>query len=94
MRSPTQRVAQAKAEERRAMAVAHEQEMRARTQEMQAKVVEAQAEVPQALAVALREGKLGVMDYYTMNNVLVDTSMRENIAKSGVVPVKPEEPKR
>ena len=88
------RVAQAKAEERRAMAVAHEQEMRARTQEMQAKVVEAQAEVPQALAVALREGKLGVMDYYTMNNVLADTSMRENIAKSGVVPVKPEEPKR
>ena len=85
---------EAKAEERRAMAVAHEQEMRARTQEMQAKVVEAQAEVPQALAVALREGKLGVMDYYTMNNVLADTSMRENIAKSGVVPVKPEEPKR
>ncbi|HWR28617.1 MAG TPA: flotillin-like protein FloA [Negativicutes bacterium] len=88
------KVAQAKAEERRAMAVAHEQEMRARTQEMQAKVVEAQAEVPQALAFALREGRLGVMDYYTMNNVLADTSMRENIAKPGVVPIKPEEPKR
>jgi len=88
------KVAQAKAEERRAMAVAHEQEMRARTQEMQAKVVEAQAEVPQALAFALREGRLGVMDYYTMNNVLADTSMRENIAKPGVIPIKPEEPKR
>ena len=88
------RVAQAKAEERRAMAVAHEQEMRARTQEMQAKVVEAQAEVPQALAMALREGRLGVMDYYTMNNVLADTGMRENIAKTGSVPIKPEEPKR
>ena len=88
------RVAQAKAEERRAMAVAHEQEMRARTQEMQAKVVEAQAEVPQALATALREGRLGVMDYYTMNNVLADTSMRENIAKPGTVPLKPEDNKK
>ena len=87
-------VAQAKAEERRAMAVAHEQEMRARTQEMQAKVVEAQAEVPQALAVALREGKLGVMDYYTMHNVMADTSMRENIAKGGAMPIKPDETKR
>ena len=88
------KVAQAKAEERRAMAVAHEQEMRARTQEMQAKVVEAQAEVPQALAQALREGKLGVMDYYNMNNILADTGMRENIAKSSPVSIKPEEPKR
>ena len=88
------RVAQAKAEERRAMAVAHEQEMRARTQEMQAKVVEAQAEVPQALAVALREGKLGVMDYYTMHNVMADTSMRENIAKGGAMPIKSDETKR
>ena len=88
------KVAQAKAEERRAMAVAHEQEMRARTQEMQAKVVEAQAEVPQALAAALREGRLGVMDYYTMNNVLADTSMRENIAKSGPATLKPEDPKK
>ncbi len=88
------KVAQAKAEERRAMAVAHEQEMRARTQEMQAKVVEAQAEVPQALAQALREGRLGVMDYYNMNNILADTGMRENIAKTSPVSIKPEEPKR
>ena len=88
------KVAQAKAEERRAMAVAFEQEMRAKTQEMQAKVVEAQAEVPQALAVALREGKLGVMDYYNMNNVLADTGMRENIAKAAPVSIKPEDSKR
>ena len=88
------KVAQAKAEERRAMAVAHEQEMRARTQEMQAKVVEAQAEVPQALGAALREGRLGVMDYYTMNNVLADTSMRENIAKPGTASLKPEDNKK
>ena len=77
------RIAQAKAEERRAMAVAKEQEMKAHTQEMQAKVVEAQAEVPQALASALREGKLGVMDYYNMNNIIADTQMRNNIAGSG-----------
>lgn len=92
------RVAQAKAEERRAMAVAKEQEMKAFTQEMQAKVVEAQAEVPQALSVALREGRMGVMDYYNMNNVLADTSMRETIAKTGPAapppPSKPEEPKK
>jgi uncharacterized protein YqfA (UPF0365 family) len=74
------RIAQAKAEERRAMAVAKEQEMKAYTQEMQAKVVEAQAEVPLALAVALKEGKLGVMDYYSMNNIIADTQMRNNIA--------------
>ncbi|WP_038153094.1 flotillin-like protein FloA [Veillonella montpellierensis] len=75
-------IAQARAEERRAMAVAKEQEMRAYTQEMQAKVVEAQAEVPQALSQALREGRLGVMDYYTMNNVLADTKMREAIGQT------------
>lgn len=80
------RIAQARAEERRAMAVAKEQEMRAYTQEMQAKVVEAQAEVPHALAVALQEGRLGVMDYYNMNNVLADTQMRETIAKAGPSP--------
>lgn len=74
------RIAQAKAEERRAMAVAKEQEMIASVQEMRAKVVEAEAEVPQAMAAALREGKLGVMDYYNMKNVLADTSMRESIA--------------
>jgi uncharacterized protein YqfA (UPF0365 family) len=79
------RIAQAKAEERRAMAVAQEQEMRAFTQEMQAKVVESQADVPKALAVALKEGRIGVMDYYNMNNVLADTQMRETIAKAGPV---------
>ncbi|QDR80941.1 flotillin-like protein FloA [Sporomusa termitida] len=90
------RIAQAKAEERRAMAVAQEQEMRAFTQEMQAKVVEAQADVPKALAVALKEGRMGVMDYYNMNNVLADTQMRETIAKAGPVDLTPkaDEPKK
>ena len=74
------KIAQAKAEERRAMAVAGEQEMKAKTQEMRAKVVEAEAEVPMAMAQALREGKLGVMDYYNMQNVISDTRMREAIA--------------
>ena len=73
------RIAQAKAEERRAMAVAKEQEMRAYTQEMQAKVIESQAEVPQALAAALREGKLGALDYYNLSNLMADTKMRETI---------------
>src|SRR6267143_164179 len=74
------RVAQAKAEVRRAAAVAVEQEMRARTQEMRAKVVEAEALVPQAMADAFRSGNLGVMDYVRMKNVQADTSMRESIA--------------
>ena len=74
------KIAQAKAEERRAMAVANEQEMKARTQEMRAKVVEAEAQVPLAMSQALREGKLGVMDYYNMQNVISDTRMREAIA--------------
>lgn len=77
------RIAQAKAEERRAMAMAKEQEMKAAVQEMRAKVVEAEAEVPQAMAHALREGKLGVMDYYNMQNVMSDTEMRDAIAKLG-----------
>ncbi len=80
------RIAEAKAEERRAMAVALEQEMRAKTQEMKALVVEAEAEVPKAMANALREGKLGVMDYYNMQNVQADTAMRNAIGgadKSG-----------
>ena len=77
------RIAQAKAEERRAMAVAREQEMKASVQEMRAKVVEAEAEVPRAMAQALREGKLGVMDYYNMQNILADTQMRGNIAQTG-----------
>jgi uncharacterized protein YqfA (UPF0365 family) len=75
------RIAQAKAEERRAMAVAREQEMIAAVQEMRAKVVEAEAEIPRALAQALREGKLGVMDYYNMQNIYADTQMRDSIAK-------------
>lgn len=83
------RIAQAKAEERRAMAVAKEQEMRASVQEMRAKVVEAEAEVPKALADALRQGHMGVMDYYNLQNVMADTQMRETIAKAG--PVKPED---
>ena len=77
------RIAQAKAEERRAMAVAKEQEMKASVEEMRAKVVEAEAEVPRALAQALREGKLGVMDYFNMQNIISDTQMRGNIAQTG-----------
>lgn len=69
-------IAQAKAEERRAMAVAKEQEMRA-------SVVESEAEVPRAMAYALREGKLGIMDYYDMQNVIADTSMRSSISNAG-----------
>ena len=77
------RIAQAKAEERRAMAVAREQEMKAAAQEQRAKVIEAEAEVPKAMAAALREGKLGVLDYYQMQNTIADTSMRESIASLG-----------
>jgi uncharacterized protein YqfA (UPF0365 family) len=73
-------IAQAQAEIRRAAAVAVEQEMKARVQEMQAKVVEAQAQVPLAMAEAFRAGKLGVMDYYKMENVQSDTQMRSSIA--------------
>ncbi|ANC77919.1 MAG: flotillin-like protein FloA [Bacillota bacterium] len=75
-------IAQAKAEERRAMAVAKEQEMKARVQEMRAKVVEAEAEVPMALAEALRSGNMGFMDYMNMKNIMADTTMRESISKS------------
>lgn len=75
------KIAEAKAEERRAMAVAREQEMRAETQAMRARVVESEAEVPLAMAQALKEGKLGVMDYYNMRNVLADTDMRSSISK-------------
>ena len=74
-------IAQAKAEERRAMAVANEQEMKAKAQEARAKVIEAEAEVPKAMAEAFRSGNLGIMDYYRMKNIEADTSMRENIAK-------------
>lgn len=75
------KVAQARAETRRAMAVAQEQEMKARAEEMHAKVIEAEAQVPLAIAQAFREGKLGVMDYYTLRNIQADTSMREHIGK-------------
>lgn len=71
------RVAQARAEQRRATAVAKEQEMKAYTQEMKAKVVEAQAKVPTAMADALMNGRLGVMDYYRLKNVDADTAMRK-----------------
>ncbi|MFL2983307.1 MAG: flotillin-like protein FloA [Candidatus Neomarinimicrobiota bacterium] len=77
------RVAQAKAETRRAMAVAEEQEMTAKVQEMQAKVVEAESEVPQAMAYAFREGNMGIMDYYKMENIKSDTTMRDSIADTG-----------
>ncbi|GGZ40890.1 UPF0365 protein [Echinicola pacifica] len=75
------KVAEARAEERRAMAVALEQEMKARNVEMRAKVIEAEAEIPMALAEAFRSGNLGVMDYYRMENIKSDTEMRESIAK-------------
>ena len=74
-------IAQAKAEERRAMAIAVEQEMKAKAQEMKAKVIEAEAEVPMAMAEAFRNGNLGIMDYYKMQNIKADTEMRESIAK-------------
>ncbi len=74
------KVAQAKAESRRAMAVAAEQEMQAKVQEMRAKVTEAEAEVPQAMAQAFRDGNIGIMDYYRMQNIESDTSMRKSIS--------------
>lgn len=77
-------IAQAKAEERRAIAIAMEQEMKAEVQKMKAKVVEAEAGVPMAIADALRSGNLGVLDYYKMQNVLADTGMKENIAKTNL----------
>ncbi len=77
------RIAQARAEERRAMAVAKEQEMKASVEEMRAKVVEAEAEVPKAMSQALKEGNLGVMDYYNMKNILADTQMRDSISNLG-----------
>ena len=75
------KIAQAKAEERRAMAVAREQEEIAEVQHMRAKVIEAEAEVPLAMAEAFRQGNLGVMDYYNMRNILADTQMRSSISK-------------
>ncbi len=77
------RIDQAEADKRiyQAMAVAREQEMKALVQEMKAKVVEAEAEIPKAIAQALKEGKLGVFDYYQLRNIQADTSMRESISK-------------
>jgi uncharacterized protein YqfA (UPF0365 family) len=76
------KIAQAKAEERRAMAVATEQEMKARVEEMRAKVVEAEAEVPLAMSEALRSGNMGVMDYMNIQNIMADTDMRDSIGKA------------
>ena len=73
-------IAQAKAEERRAMAIALEQEMKAKAQEARAKVIEAEAELPRAMAEAFTNGNLGIMDYYRMKNVQADTNMRDMIA--------------
>ena len=81
-------IAQAKAEERRAMAVALEQEMKAKAQEARAKVIEAEADVPKALAEAFRNGNLGVMDYLKYKNIEADTAMRDSIAKPGNKPPK------
>ena len=74
------KIAQAKAEERRAMAVAYEQEMQARVAEMRAKVVENEAKIPLAMATAFEKGNLGIMDYYRMKNIMADTQMRSSIA--------------
>lgn len=77
------KVANARAEERRAMAVASEQEMRSKAQEARAKVIEAEAQLPLAMAEAFRSGNLGIMDYYRMQNLKSDTDMRESISKPG-----------
>ena len=74
-------IAQARAEEKRAMAVALEQEMKAKAQEARAKVILAETEIPLAIADAFRKGNLGIMDYYKIKNIQADTDMRENIAK-------------
>ncbi len=73
-------IAQAKAEEKRAMAVANEQEMKAKAQESRANVIQAEAEIPKAIAESFRSGNLGIMDYYKFKNIQADTSMRESIA--------------
>jgi uncharacterized protein YqfA (UPF0365 family) len=75
-------IAQAKAEEKRAMAVALEQEMKAKGQEARAKVIEAEVQIPLAMAEAFRSGNLGIMDYYRLKNIDADTQMRDSIAKS------------
>lgn len=87
------RVAEAKAEERRAMAVAVEQEMKAKSQEARSQVILAEAEVPRAMAQALKNGYLGVMDYYRMQNIKADTGMRSVIAEEGKETTTISEPK-
>ena len=74
-------IAQARAEERRAMAVALEQEMKAKAQEARAQVIEAESQIPLAMAEAFRNGNLGIMDYYRMRNIQADTQMRETLGK-------------
>jgi uncharacterized protein YqfA (UPF0365 family) len=74
-------IAQAKAEERRAMAIALVQEMKAKAQEARAKVIEAEAEIPRSISEAFRSGNLGIMDYYRMQNMKADTEMRDAFAK-------------
>lgn len=80
------KIGRSRAEERRAAAVAFEQEMKARVQEMRAKVVEAEAQIPMAISEAFRAGRLGVMDYYQMQNIQADTSMRKSIGGDSPVP--------
>lgn len=75
------KISEAKAEERKSMAIAHEQEMKAKVQEMQAELIRAESEVPKAMAKALSEGKLSVMDYYQMQNLQADTAMRRALGK-------------
>ena len=75
-------IAQAKAEERRAMAVAHEQEMKAKAQEARAHVIQAEAEIPKAIAESFRSGNLGIMDYYKFQNIQADTRMRDSISET------------
>jgi uncharacterized protein YqfA (UPF0365 family) len=77
------KVAEARAEERRAMAVALEQEMIAKAQEARANVIQAEAEIPKAIAEAFVKGNLGVMDYYKMQNVQADTDMRQSVSGGG-----------
>jgi uncharacterized protein YqfA (UPF0365 family) len=81
--SADKNIAQARAEERRAMAVALEQEMKAKAQEATAKVIEAEAQIPLAIAESFRTGNLGIMDYMKYKNIMADTAMRDSIAKDG-----------
>lgn len=86
-------IAQAKAEERRAMAVANEQEMKAKAQEARANVIQAEAEIPKAIAESFRSGNLGIMDYYKFENIKADTKMRESISTPPDTSSKPKDKK-